>query len=129
MSEIPSDLFYSKTHEWVRLEEEGIYAVGITDHAQSQLGDLVFVDLPDTAIDVHAGDEVVVVESVKTAADVYSPLSGHIIEINEILNNDPSRVNKDPYGDGWMYRIQISDIAEMEHLLDAESYQDEISES
>lgn len=129
MSETPKDLQYSKTHEWVRLEEEGIYAVGITDHAQCQLGDIVYVDLPDTAVRVHAGDEVVVVESVKTAADVYSPLSGEIIEVNEILSNDPSRVNTEPYGDGWLYRIKITDPAELEDLLDAEAYQDEISES
>ena len=129
MSDIPNDLHYSKTHEWVRLEEEGVYAVGITDHAQAQLGDVVFVELPDVNAEVHAGDEVVVVESVKTAADVYSPLSGRIIEVNEVLNNDPARVNQEPYGDGWMYRIKISDVGELENLLNAESYQDEISES
>ncbi len=129
MSDIPKDLLYSKTHEWVRLEDNDIYAVGITDHAQSQLGDLVFVDLPDTSIRVHAGDEVVVVESVKTAADVYSPLSGEIIEVNDIVSNDPARINNEPYGDGWLYRIKISDEGELEDLMDAEAYEDEISES
>src|SRR3990167_3741603 len=129
MSEIPNDLFYSKTHEWARLEEDNIYSVGITDHAQSQLGDLVFVDLPETSLNVHAGDEVVVVESVKTAADVYSPLTGVIVEVNDVLRNDPERINKNPYGDGWLYRVKISDQSEIEHLLNAESYQDEISEN
>jgi glycine cleavage system H protein len=127
-TEIPKDLHYSKTHEWVRLEEEGIYAVGVTDYAQCQLGDIVYVELPDVGAKVHAGDEVVVLESVKTAADVYAPLSGEIIEVNEILANDPSRVNTEPYGDGWLIRIKIRDEEEISDLMDADAYEEELSE-
>jgi glycine cleavage system H protein len=129
MSEIPQDLHFSRTHEWLRLDGEGTYAVGITDYAQSQLGDLVFVELPDVNADVHAGDEIVVVESVKTAADVLSPISGNIIEVNEALANDPGRVNQDPYNDGWLFRIKASDEAELDDLLTAEAYEAEINDN
>jgi glycine cleavage system H protein len=129
MSETPDDLKYTKSHEWVRFEGDDTYLVGITDHAQEQLGDLVFVELPDTSAQVHAGDEVVVVESVKTAADVYAPLSGEIIEVNETLENDPARVNNEPYGDGWLFRIKIKDASELKDLMDAQTYQTEISEN
>lgn len=128
MNEIPNDLHYSESHEWVRYDGDDIYSVGITDYAQSQLGDIVFVELPDIEAKVHAGDEVVVVESVKTAADVYSPLSGEIIEVNDILSNDPGRLNSDPYGDGWIYRIKIKDKAELENLMDHNGYLKEIGE-
>jgi len=128
MSEIPNDLSYSKNHEWVRFEGDDIYLVGITDYAQSQLGDIVFVDLPEKDVDVHAGDEVLVVESVKTAADVYSPLSGEIVEVNEALSNEPAKVNSDPYGDGWMFRIKIKDKSELNDLLSHDAYVEEIDE-
>ncbi|AAO91210.1 glycine cleavage system protein GcvH [Coxiella burnetii] len=123
MAEFPAELYYSKNHEWMRKESDETFTVGITDHAQEQLGDLVFVELPETNIHVDAGDEVAVVESVKTAADVYSPLSGKVIEINNALENEPATVNRDPYGDGWLYRITIDDEKELNDLLDADGYQ------
>ncbi|WP_264770607.1 glycine cleavage system protein GcvH [Coxiella burnetii] len=123
MAEFPAELYYSKNHEWMRKESDETFTVGITDHAQEQLGDLVFVELPETNIHVDAGDEVAVVESVKTAADVYSPLSGKVIEINNALENEPATVNRDPYGDGWLYRITIDDEKELNDLLDAGGYQ------
>jgi len=129
MSEIPNDLRYSRSHEWLRSEDDDIYSVGITDHAQSQLGDLVFVDLPQTPLEVHAGDEVAVIESVKTAADVYSPVSGEIVEINTELAENPGRINKDPYGEGWLFRIKVADQSEIQKLLDAKRYQSEIDEA
>jgi len=127
MNQLPSELYYTASHEWVRLENN-VAVIGITDHAQSLLGELVFVDLPDLNADVHASDEVCVVESVKAASDVYSPLSGKIIAINEELEESPSLVNKDPYGDGWLFKISVGDHAELEDLLDAESYQEAIEE-
>ncbi|MBW5802494.1 glycine cleavage system protein GcvH [Coxiella endosymbiont of Ornithodoros amblus] len=123
MAEFPAELYYSKNHEWLRKESGETFTVGITDHAQEQLGDLVFVELPEMNIHVDAGDEVVVVESVKTAAEVYSPLSGKVIEINNALENEPAMVNHDPYGDGWLYRITIDDEKELNDLLDADDYQ------
>jgi glycine cleavage system H protein len=128
MADIPNELRYSKTHEWIRQEKADVYTIGITDHAQHQLGDLVFVELPEVDADVNAGDEVVVVESVKTAADVYSPLTGKIIEVNETLQSQPAMVNQDPYGDGWLYRIKAEDEAELDDLLDAEQYESELEE-
>ncbi|WP_267257111.1 glycine cleavage system protein GcvH [Coxiella endosymbiont of Ornithodoros maritimus] len=123
MAEFPAELYYSKNHEWLRKESGETFTVGITDHAQEQLGDLVFVELPEVNIHVDAGDEVLVVESVKTAAEVYSPLSGKVIEINNALENEPATVNHDPYGDGWLYRITIDDEKELNDLLDADDYQ------
>lgn len=128
MSDIPNELRYSKSHEWIRQEKADVYTIGITDHAQHQLGDLVFVELPEVDADVNAGDEVVVVESVKTAADVYSPLTGKIIEINESLQSQPAMVNQDPYGDGWLYRIKAEDESELDDLLDSDQYESEIAE-
>lgn len=122
MIKIPTELKYTQTHAWVRLEEDGTYLVGITEHAQSQLGELVFVDLPDIGIRIHSSDEVCVVESVKAASDVYSPLSGTIIAVNEDLEESPSLVNSDPYHDGWLYRMKPSDLDEMDELLDDEAY-------
>jgi glycine cleavage system H protein len=128
MADAPNDLQYTKTHEWIRHEKGEIYTVGITDHAQHQLGDLVFVELPEVDADVNGGDEVVVVESVKTAADVYSPLTGKIVEVNESLESQPALVNQDPYGDGWLFRIKIEDDSELDDLLDADGYNEEIAE-
>lgn len=124
MSEIPADLKYTKSHEWVRRDGEDTYTVGITAHAQEQLGDIVFVELPDTDVEVSASDDVSVVESVKTAADIYTPLSGTIIEVNDILANAPETINADPYGDGWIFRVQIKDPDELEDLLSAADYAD-----
>ncbi len=123
MSDVPGDLKYTKSHEWVREEEDGSVLVGITDHAQSALGDLVFVEPPETGSEVAAGDACAVVESVKAASDVYSPVTGEVTEANDALSDSPELVNQDPYGDGWIMRIQLSDPSELDELLDAESYE------
>lgn len=128
MEHVPNELQYTQTHEWIRLEEDGSIVVGITDHAQAQLGELVFVDLPDIGIKVHASDEICVVESVKAASDVYSPVSGKIIAVNEDLEESPSLVNNDPYGDGWLFKLEPEDPEEFSELLDAESYTHHIAE-
>lgn len=122
MNKIPKELLYTQTHEWIRLEEDNTAVVGITDHAQSLLGELVFVELPDLEIDIHASDDICVVESVKAASDVYSPLTGKIIAVNEDLEEAPSLVNKDPYGDGWLFKVAYTDKSEIKDLLDADSY-------
>lgn len=128
MAEFPKELRYSDSHEWVRVDDDDVITVGITDHAQSQLGDLVFVELPDADAHIEAGDEAAVVESVKTAADVYSPVTGEVIEVNEALQSDPGLVNHDPYGDGWLFRVKVDDIDEIKTLLDAESYEAKVTE-
>jgi len=125
---IPTELRYTESHEWVREESAKEVLVGITEHAQDALGELVFVKLPEVGDIVHAGDEVAVVESVKAASDVYAPVSGEIIAINDSLEEAPSLVNQDPYGDGWLFKIRLKDTAELEHLLDAEGYQEQIGE-
>jgi glycine cleavage system H protein len=122
MSEIPSELKYTKDHEWVREADDGSWVVGITDHAQTALGDLVFVELPEVDAELSAGDACAVVESVKAASDVYSPLSGVIAETNAALNDAPELVNSDPYGDGWLFRIRPGSPAELEELLTSEDY-------
>lgn len=123
MSDVPGDLHYAKSHEWVRIEDESTATIGITDHAQALLGDLVFVELPEAGESVSAGDEFGVVESVKTASDVYAPLSGEIIESNEELADSPESVNSDPYGDGWLIKIKYSDKSELGELLSANEYE------
>jgi len=123
MSQFPKELFYSKSHEWLRREDGDVVTIGITDHAQGQMGDLVFVDLPETNRQVQTGDDVAVVESVKTASDVYTPVSGEIMEINSALIHAPETVNKDPYGEGWIMKLRLSQPDELEQLLDAEDYQ------
>ncbi len=128
MSDNPNDLKYTKTHEWLREEGDNTYTVGITDHAQGMLGDIVFIELPEIDVDVSASDEISVIESVKTAADVYSPLSGHIMAINEELTVTPEVVNRDPYGDGWLFRIKIEDLKQLEELLDVTAYEHLIAE-
>ncbi|TVS16014.1 MAG: glycine cleavage system protein GcvH [Gammaproteobacteria bacterium] len=122
MSNIPAELRYASTHEWARLEEDGTVTVGITDHAQDALGDVVFVELPELEIDVQAGTEAGVVESVKAASDIYSPVSGTVIAVNDALEESPETVNEDPYGSGWFFRLRPSDKAELDELLDAEGY-------
>ena len=127
MSEIPQDLKYLSSHEWVLVEGD-VATVGITDHAQESLGDLVYVELPEEGSEVAAGDSIVVVESVKAASDSYAPLSGAIIEVNAELEDAPERINQDPYGDGWMYKIGIEDSEEIADLLNAEAYQDVVAD-
>ncbi|PSW04686.1 glycine cleavage system protein GcvH [Photobacterium lipolyticum] len=129
MSYVPSELKFTNTHEWVRPEGDGVFTVGITDHAQSMLGDMVFVDVPDLDTGIEAGDDCAVAESVKAATDVYSPLTGVVIAVNEDLDSSPELVNSDPYGDGWLFQIKAEDEGEFDDLLDAESYQDLVDDS
>lgn len=124
MSNVPNDLKYAKSHEWVRDEEDGTVVIGITEHAQELLGDLVFVELPEVGDTVDAGSECAVVESVKAASDVYSPVSGEVIAVNEVLADVPETVNQDAFGDGWLFQVKLSDPAQLEDLLDAEAYTD-----
>ncbi len=122
MSEIPSELRYARTHEWARLEEDGTVTVGITDHAQSALGDVVFVEQPEVGAQVAAQEEAGVVESVKAASDIYAPVSGTVVAVNEDLEDAPENVNEDPYGDGWFFRLEPDDAADLDDLMDAEGY-------
>ena len=122
MSEIPSDLKYAATHEWARLEEDGTVTVGISDHAQDALGDVVYVELPEVDQVIAAGDEAGVVESVKAASDSDSPVTGEVVAVNENLEDEPELVNSDPYNDGWFFRLQVGDLSELEGLLSAEDY-------
>lgn len=121
MSNTPEELKYAASHEWARLEGD-IVTVGISDHAQDALGDLVYVELPSVGDSVQAGDEAGVVESVKAASDIYAPVSGEIVEINEALADAPEIVNSAPYTDGWLYRIRVSDVSELDKLLSADEY-------
>ncbi len=122
MSNIPADLRYASSHEWSRLEADGTVTVGITDHAQDLLGDVVFVECPDVGRQVSAGEECAVVESVKAASDIYAPISGEVIAVNEALTDSPELVNSAPYGDAWFFKIQPSDASELDKLLDADAY-------
>ncbi|MEZ5554152.1 glycine cleavage system protein GcvH [Haliea sp.] len=122
MSMTPSELKYASSHEWARLEEDGTVTIGITDHAQEALGDVVFVEVPGVGDRLAAGDEAGVVESVKAASDIYAPISGEVIAVNEALEDEPETVNSDPYNDGWFFRLQPEDTSELEKLLSAEDY-------
>ncbi|SDU25773.1 glycine cleavage system protein GcvH [Halopseudomonas salegens] len=122
MSTIPAELRYASSHEWVREESDGTLTIGITDHAQDLLGDVVFVELPEVGRTVSAGEECAVVESVKAASDIYAPVSGEVIAINDSLDEAPEAVNGDPYGEAWFFRIKPSDSSELDKLLDAEAY-------
>ncbi len=122
MSHTPAELKYASSHEWARLEDDGTVTVGISDHAQDALGDVVFVELPELGSTLAAGDEAGVVESVKAASDIYSPVSGEVVAINEALEDAPEMVNTEPYTDGWFFRVQISDRSELDKLLSAEDY-------
>jgi glycine cleavage system H protein len=120
---VPQDLFYAKTHEWVSLED-GIATVGITDFAQSQLSDLTFVELPEVGTTFEAGDEAAVVESVKAAADVYAPVGGEVIAVNEALEDNPELINNDSFGKGWIFKIKVVDETEVDDMMDADSYEE-----
>ena len=122
---VPSDLKYAKSHEWVRVLGDTA-TVGITDHAQHELTDVVFVELPAVGRKVKAGEACAVVESVKTASDIYSPLSGEVLEVNHAVEKDPAKVNGDPYGQGWFYKIRLANAAELAGLLDAAQYAGQI---
>jgi glycine cleavage system H protein len=121
MSELPGDLQYTNEHEWLRQEEDGSVTIGITDYAQTALGDLVYVELPDVGQDLDAGGEMAVVESVKAASDVYAPVAGSVVAVNEDLADDPEKINADPYGDGWIVRLQASGDAG--ETMDPNAYQ------
>ena len=122
MSQTPSELKYASSHEWARLEEDGTVTIGITDHAQEALGDVVFVELPEVGDNLAAGDEAGVVESVKAASDIYAPVGGEVLAINDKLEDEPETVNSDPYNEGWFFKLQPSDVSELEAMLSAEDY-------
>ena len=122
MSNIPSDLKYTTSHEWVRDDGDGVVTIGISDHAQELLGDLVFVELPEVGATLTAGSECAVVESVKAASDVYAPLTGEVTEVNEALADAPETINEDAYEAGWIFRLKIETPAEMDDLMNAEAY-------
>jgi glycine cleavage system H protein len=122
MSEIPGDLKFQKSHEWVRVEQDGTVTVGISDHAQGALGDLVYVELPEVGSSVQAGNGVAVVESVKAASDIYAPVSGEITEVNTVLSDKPETINEDAFGDGWIFKLKLSDKSELDGLLTADEY-------
>ncbi|WP_367278171.1 glycine cleavage system protein GcvH [uncultured Photobacterium sp.] len=126
---MPSELKYTNTHEWVRPEGGGVFTVGLTDHAQSLLGDMVFVDLPELDAATEAGEDCAIAESVKAASDVYAPLTGLVVAVNEDLENSPELLNSDPYGDGWLFQIKVEDESEFADLLDADNYLDLVDES
>ena len=128
MSNIPAELKYTSSHEWVRSEGNGIVTVGITEHAQGLLGDMVFVELPEVGETIATGDDVAVAESVKAASDIYAPLTGEVVEVNEDLEDSPELVNSDAFGDGWMFKIQLEDESELDSLLDAEGYASSIED-
>lgn len=123
MSNIPAELRYAKTHEWAQLNEDGTVSIGISDHAQGLLGDLVYVELPEEGTEAKAGQEIGVVESVKAASDIYSPIHGEVIEVNEEVSGNPEVINHDPYGAGWLFKIQPQDEEELRDLLDADAYE------
>ncbi|NZA28164.1 glycine cleavage system protein GcvH [Luteimonas sp. SJ-92] len=122
MSEIPGDLKFMKSHEWARVEDDGKVTVGISDHAQGLLGDLVYVDLPHVGDKVEAGNAAAVVESVKAASDVYAPVSGTIVAVNDDLADKPETINEDAYGEGWIFVVQADDTDQLNELLDPDAY-------
>ncbi|CAM5224599.1 glycine cleavage system protein GcvH [Alishewanella longhuensis] len=129
MSNIPANLKYASSHEWLRADGDGVYTVGITEHAQELLGDMVFVELPEVGDTVSQGDDCAVAESVKAASDIYAPVSGEVVAVNDALSDSPELVNSSPYEDGWMFKIKIADEAELSALLDAAGYQGVIDEA
>jgi glycine cleavage system H protein len=126
MSDLPGDLLFTDDHEWLRREDDGSVTIGITDHAQAALGDLVYVELPEVGLDVDAAGEMAVVESVKAASDVYAPIGGTVLQVNDELSEDPEKINVDPYGDGWIVRLQPSGDAG--ETMDPDAYQAFIDE-
>jgi glycine cleavage system H protein len=124
MSDVPSDLKYLESHQWVRVDESGLATVGITDFAQQQLGDVVYIGVPELGATVTGGEEAGVAESVKSASDVFSPVTGEVVEINERLEDEPEKVNEDPYGEGWLFRVKMTDDGELDGLMDADTYRD-----
>ena len=127
MSETPADLKYIETHQWVRVADDGTATVGITDFAQDQLGDIVFIGVPDVGSTVTGAEEAGVAESVKSASDVFSPVTGEVIEVNESLEDEPEKVNEDPYGDGWLFRVRLADAGELDGLMDSTAYAEHVA--
>ena len=123
MSELPGDLQYTKEHEWLRREDDGSVTIGITDHAQAALGDLVYVELPEVGLDLSEEGEMAVVESVKAASDVYAPIAGSVLAVNEELSDDPEKINTDPYGDGWIVKMQPDGEIDESAMLSPDDYQ------
>ena len=128
MNEIPGDLKFQKSHEWARVEDSGHVTVGISDHAQSLLGDLVYVELPSVGDKVTASGSAAVVESVKAASDVYSPVSGTVTAVNDALSDKPETINEDAYGEGWMFTVEIDDADQLNDLLSPDDYADLIED-
>ncbi len=129
MSDTPGDLIFTEDHEWLRIEDDGSVVVGVTDHAQEALGDLVYVELPEEGQDIDAGDGLAVVESVKAASDVYAPCTCTVLAANDALADQPELINSDPYGEGWIARISVADRADLEGLMDANAYDQFVIES
>ncbi|MBU2874077.1 glycine cleavage system protein GcvH [Marinobacter salexigens] len=127
MSETPPDLKYIETHQWVRVDADGTATIGITDFAQEQLGDVVYIGVPEVGDTVTGGEEAGVAESVKSASDVFSPVTGEVVEINESLEDEPEKVNEDPYGDGWMFKVKLADKGELDGLMDADTYSEHLA--
>lgn len=128
MSDLPGDLLYTNEHEWLRREDDGTVSVGITDHAQAALGDLVYVELPEVNQDVESGGDMAVVESVKAASDVYAPIDGTVVEVNEALADDPEIINSDPYGEGWIVKLQPAGDVDDGELMTPDAYQELLDE-
>ncbi len=126
MSNIPTELKYTKTHEWVSRDEDDVITIGITDHAQHALGDIVFIELPEVGIQLHVGEEFGVIESVKAASDLYGPIAGEVIAVNSSVTATPGVINTDPYHEGWLIKIQPDDIDEWDELMDSEEYENKI---
>ncbi|PJE79854.1 Glycine cleavage system H protein [invertebrate metagenome] len=124
MSDVPSDLHYVRSHEWVKIDDDGSAVIGLTDHAQETLGDVVFVELPEKGTTLASGDEAGVVESVKAASDIYAPVSGEVIAVNALLGDTPETINSDPYGHGWIFKVKLTDDRELSELMDADAYND-----
>lgn len=123
MNELPGDLLYTNDHEWLRREDDGTVTIGITEHAATALGDLVYVELPEVGQDVESAGEMAVVESVKAASDVYAPIAGSVVAVNEELSDDPEKINSEPYGEGWIVRMSISEDIDEGELLTPDAYQ------
>jgi glycine cleavage system H protein len=128
MSEIPGDLKFLKTHEWARVEGDGKVTVGISDHAQGLLGDLVYVELPQVGDRVEAGNACAVVESVKAASDVYAPVSGKVVAVNSALADKPETINEDAFGEGWLFQLEIEDAEQLNELLEADDYAEQLDD-
>jgi len=119
---IPSEFRYSKSHEWIKLNDDGTVVIGVTEHAQEALGDLVYIDLPELETEIRTGEEFGVIESVKAASDLFAPINGEVVAVNEDVQTDPSLINKDPYGGGWILQVKIDDENELSQLMEADDY-------